>query len=184
MCWGTTQTLHVLHYVFVCVCVYVPEYVDLFKAGSSGDFGIHLLLMCYQHASFSNGAASDIVHKPASASLKSPLSQNSSGPLYLTDAQESLSHRGNTSQSATATDSGINEDGHPSSRAIRLGACRLVSLCVCVCVWREIRANPFGRRASRPVASQVCKSCSVSLAADNRLQLIYVAFAELDAANS
>lgn len=62
------------------------EYVDLFKASSSGDFGIHLLLVCYQHASFSDGAASDTVHKPASASLKSPLSQNSLGPLYLTDA--------------------------------------------------------------------------------------------------
>lgn len=119
----------------VCVCVYVPEYVDLFKASSSGDFGIHLLLMCYQHASFSNGAASDIVHKPASASLKSPLSQNSSGPLYLTDAQESLSHHGNTSQSATATDSGINKDGRPSSQDIDLG------VCLFLCVLGENRAN-------------------------------------------
>lgn len=121
--------------VCVCVCVYVPEYVDLFKASSSGDFGIHLLLMCYQHASFSNGAASDIVHKPASASLKSPLSQNSSGPLYLTDAQESLSHHGNTSQSATATDSGINKDGRPSSQDIDLG------VCLFLCVLGENRAN-------------------------------------------
>lgn len=117
-----------------CVCVYVPEYVDLFKASSSGDFGIHLPLMCYQHGSFSNGAASDTVHKPASASLKSPLSQNSSGPLYLTDAQESLSHQGNTSQSATATDSGINKDGRPSSQDFHLGVCFLfVVVCVCVC---------------------------------------------------
>lgn len=75
----------------MCVCVYVLEYVDLFKASSSGDFGIHLLLVCYQHTSFSNCAASDTVHKPATASLKSPLSQNSSGPLC--DAQESLSHQ-------------------------------------------------------------------------------------------
>lgn len=132
----------------LCVCVYVPEYVDLFKASSSGDFGIHLLLMCYQHASFSNGAASDTVHKPASASLKSPLSQNSSGPLYLTDAQESLSHHGNTSQSATATDSGVNKDGCPSTQDIRLGVCFLVS--PCVCVLRENRANPFCRITSRP----------------------------------
>ena len=119
--------------VCVCVCVYVPQYVDLFKASSSGDFGNHLLLMCYQHASFSNGAASDIVHKPASGSLKSPSSQNSSGPLYLTDAQESLSHHGNTSQSATATDSGINKDGHRASQDIHVGVCFLVSLRVCVC---------------------------------------------------
>lgn len=132
MCWGTTLTVHALHYVFVCVCVYVPKYADLFKASSSGDFGIHLLLMCYQHASFSNGAASDIVHKPASASLKSPLSQNSSGLFYLTDAQESLSHHGNTSQSATATDSGINKDGCPSSQDIHVGVCFLVFVCVCM----------------------------------------------------
>lgn len=38
------------------VCVYVLEFVDLFKASSSGDFGIHLLLMRYQRASFSNSA--------------------------------------------------------------------------------------------------------------------------------
>lgn len=47
--------------------------------------------------------------------LKSPLSQNSSGLLYLTDAQERLSHHSDTSQSATATDSGINKDGRPRS---------------------------------------------------------------------
>lgn len=148
MCLGTTLMLYALHNVFVCECVcecvYVPEYVDLFKANSSGDFGIHLLLMCYQHASFSNGAASDIVHKPASASLKSPLSQNSSGPLYLTDAQESLSHHDNTSQSATATDSGINKDGHPSGQDINLGVCFLVLMCVFVCVHVERKqSKPF-----------------------------------------
>jgi len=115
MCWETTLALHSLHCVSVRVCVYEPEFVNLFKAGSSGDFGIHLLLICYQYANFSNGAPSDIVHKPASAFLKRPLSQNSSGPLYLTDAQESFSHHGNTSLPATATDNGVNKDGCPSS---------------------------------------------------------------------
>lgn len=98
----------------LCVCVCVLEYVHLFKASRYGDFGIHLLLMCYQHASFSNGAACETVHK--TGSLKSPRSQNScsrSGPLYLTDAQESRSRQA-TPRSATATDSGINKDGHPS----------------------------------------------------------------------
>lgn len=129
MCWGTMLTLQALHYVFVCVWAYVPKYEDLFKAKSSGEFGIHLLLMCYQHASFWNGAASDIVHKPASASLKSPLSQNSTGLLYLTDAQESLSHHGNTFQSATATDNGINKDGCLSTpESIE----EFASLCLCV----------------------------------------------------
>ncbi len=126
----------------VCKCVYVLEYVDLFKASSSGDFGIHLLLMCHQHASFSNGAASDIVHKPASASLKSPLSQNSSGPLYLTDAQESLSHHSNTSRSATATDSGINKDGRPPSQDIHFEVPFLVFPWVYVRVERN-RRKPF-----------------------------------------
>lgn len=145
MCYGTTLTVHTLQYAFVPVCVYAVEHVDLFKASSSGDFGIHLLLMCYQHASFSNGAASDIVHKPASATLKSPSSQNSSGQLYLTDAQESLSHHGNTSRSATATDSAVNKDGCPSSlfflfcHVMRTLCCVCAFICasVCLCAYRS-----------------------------------------------
>lgn len=108
---------HSMHFPkCVCVCVFTCRSMWTYlKPVALGTFGIHLLLlMCYQHSSFfSNGAASGIVHKAASASLKSPLSQNSSGPLYLTDARESLSHHGNTSQSATATDNGINKDGRP-----------------------------------------------------------------------
>lgn len=77
---------------------------------------------------------SDTVHKPASASPKSPLSQNSSGPLYLTDAEESLSHQGNTSRSATARDSGINKDGHLLTQGVHLGVFSW-------CMFRENRAN-------------------------------------------
>lgn len=56
--------------VFMChsMCTYL-------RPTAPGTFGIHPLLVCYQYTSlflfFSNGAASDTVHKPASASLKS-----------------------------------------------------------------------------------------------------------------
>lgn len=107
----------------MCVCVLVQEYVDLFKASRYGDFGIHLLLMCYQRASFSNGAACETEHK--TASLKSLRSQNSCGrpgPLRPTDVQESCGRQA-TPRSATATDSSINKDGHPSAKHSQAGCC-------------------------------------------------------------
>lgn len=106
-----------IHCVFVCICLCVCVWENYFKAAPGTVGFISFLCVITMPAFFPpNGPASDIVHNPVSATLKCPLSQNRSGPLYLTDAQESFSHHGNTSRPATATDSPISKDGCCLSR--------------------------------------------------------------------
>lgn len=97
----------VWHYRGTCrVGPYYTTVWIYFKA-TLMDFGDSSPLMCYRHVSFFNCRASDTVHNTATTTLKCPLSWNSSGLLYLTDAQESLSHQRNTSHPPMARDSAI-----------------------------------------------------------------------------
>lgn len=78
---GPTPKLQSLVCVFTCwsLCTYL-------KPAALGTLGFIFSSCVISMPAFQTVHQSDMVHKPASASLKRPSSQNSSGPLYLTDA--------------------------------------------------------------------------------------------------